>query len=153
MDGRAAFAEGRSDSGSFDRGRRLRVLRRGASIHGLRRYLLSPGNYCTSCGAVQILILSGCKGAVRRLAGSPDCAHNSVVGVADPQQAYRDLRGKVTTMKKIGEITTSIAVVARIAIIAAAGTGLAAVATGVAGAVTESDRAIKREIVPVVWDR
>lgn len=56
-------------------------------------------------------------------------------------------------MKKIGEITTSIAVVARIAIIAAAGTGLAAVATGVAGAVTESDRAIKREIVPVVWDR
>ena len=61
--------------------------------------------------------------------------------------------GKVTTMKKFGEMTTSMAVVARIAIITAASTGLAAVAAGVASATIESDRAIKRELAPVVWDR
>ncbi|MEU7764914.1 hypothetical protein AB0B25_07300 [Nocardia sp. NPDC049190] len=56
-------------------------------------------------------------------------------------------------MKKISAMTTSMATMARIAIIAATSTGLATAAAGVASAVVESDRAIKRDIAAVVWDR
>ncbi|MEV2218661.1 hypothetical protein AB0E01_02130 [Nocardia vinacea] len=56
-------------------------------------------------------------------------------------------------MKKISSMTTRVAVLTRIAIVAAASTGLASVAAGVASATIESDRAIKRDRVAVVWDR
>ncbi|MEU7632005.1 hypothetical protein AB0C34_18745 [Nocardia sp. NPDC049220] len=50
-------------------------------------------------------------------------------------------------------MTTSMATMARIAIIAATSTGLATVAAGVASATLESDKTIKRDITTVVWDR
>ncbi|MEU7633677.1 hypothetical protein AB0C34_27485 [Nocardia sp. NPDC049220] len=56
-------------------------------------------------------------------------------------------------MKKISAMTTSMAAMARIAIVAAASTGLATLGTGVASAVLESDRAIKGDVAAVVWDR
>ncbi|WP_157187484.1 hypothetical protein [Nocardia vinacea] len=56
-------------------------------------------------------------------------------------------------MKKISKMTTHAAVLARIAIVTAASTGLATVAAGVASATIESDRSIKRDRVAVVWDR
>ncbi|MEU7766739.1 hypothetical protein AB0B25_16640 [Nocardia sp. NPDC049190] len=55
-------------------------------------------------------------------------------------------------MKKISAMTTSIGMMTRIAIVAAASTGLATVAAGVASATLESDRAIKRDVAAVVWD-
>ncbi|MGW4330490.1 hypothetical protein ACWEKR_31945 [Nocardia sp. NPDC004573] len=55
-------------------------------------------------------------------------------------------------MKKISAMTTGIAAIARIAVVAAVSTGLATAASGVASAVLESDRAIKRDVAAVVWD-
>lgn len=68
------------------------------------------------------------------------CRRNGSAGPGlDPQQKGND---------EIASLTT----VARIAVIAAAGTGLATVATGVASAIVDSDRTIKRDFAMVVWD-
>ncbi|WP_157187456.1 hypothetical protein [Nocardia vinacea] len=56
-------------------------------------------------------------------------------------------------MKMITAKIASLTTVARIAVIAAAGTGLATVATGVASAIVDSDRSIKRDFAMVMWDR
>ncbi|MEU7632004.1 hypothetical protein AB0C34_18740 [Nocardia sp. NPDC049220] len=56
-------------------------------------------------------------------------------------------------MRKICAMTTNMAIMARIAIIAATSTGLATVAAGVASARVESERAIKRDVAAAVWHR
>ncbi len=71
----------------------------------------------------------------------------------NPRPRVRVSGRKDMTVRKISAMTTSMAVMARIAIVAAVGTGLATAASGVANAVLESDRAIKRDVAAVVWDR